>query len=46
MLDPRQIDELASFALELADAAAAVTLPHFRSGSKSITRKASMPSTR
>ncbi|MBO6679350.1 histidinol-phosphatase [Parvibaculum sp.] len=32
MLDPRQIDELASFALELADAAAAVTLPHFRSG--------------
>ncbi|PKQ07611.1 MAG: histidinol-phosphatase [Alphaproteobacteria bacterium HGW-Alphaproteobacteria-12] len=32
MLDPRKIDELASFALELADAAAAVTLPHFRSG--------------
>lgn len=32
MLDPRKIDELASFALELADAAGAVTLPHFRSG--------------
>lgn len=32
MLDPQQIDELASFALDLADAATAVTLPHFRSG--------------
>ncbi|MEP2827892.1 histidinol-phosphatase [Parvibaculum sp.] len=32
MLDPQEIDELASFALDLADAAAAVTLPHFRSG--------------
>lgn len=32
MLSPQEIDELASFALELADAAAAVTLPHFREG--------------
>ncbi len=32
MLDPQKIDELASFALELADTAATVTLPHFRSG--------------
>ncbi|MEX0839398.1 MAG: histidinol-phosphatase [Parvibaculum sp.] len=32
MLSPQQIDELASFALELGDVAAAVTLPHFRSG--------------
>ena len=32
MLSPQDIDELAAFALELADAAAAVTLPHFRSG--------------
>jgi len=32
MLDPRKIDELTSFAQELADAAATVTLPHFRSG--------------
>lgn len=32
MLSPQKIDELATFALELADAAAAVTLPHFRSG--------------
>jgi len=32
MLDHQEIDEMASFALDLADAAAAVTLPHFRSG--------------
>ncbi len=32
MLSPQQIDELAAFVLELGDAAAAVTLPHFRSG--------------
>jgi myo-inositol-1(or 4)-monophosphatase len=32
MLSPEEIDELATFALHLADAAAKVTLPHFRSG--------------
>lgn len=32
MLSPQKIDELAHFALELGEAAAAVTLPHFRSG--------------
>lgn len=32
MLSPQDIDELASFVLELGEAAAAVTLPHFRSG--------------
>jgi histidinol phosphatase-like enzyme (inositol monophosphatase family) len=32
MLSPQDIDELAAFALELGDAAAKVTLPHFRSG--------------
>ncbi|MBX3489112.1 histidinol-phosphatase [Parvibaculum sp.] len=32
MLSPQDIDELAHFALELGEAAAAVTLPHFRSG--------------
>ena len=32
MLSPQKIDELAHFALELGAAAAAVTLPHFRSG--------------
>jgi histidinol phosphatase-like enzyme (inositol monophosphatase family) len=32
MLTPAEIDELSTFALRLADAAAEVTLPHFRSG--------------
>jgi myo-inositol-1(or 4)-monophosphatase len=32
MLTPTEIDELSSFTLQLADAAAKVTLPHFRSG--------------
>lgn len=32
MLTPAEIDELSTFALHLADAAAKVTLPHFRSG--------------
>ncbi|MDR3498994.1 MAG: histidinol-phosphatase [Parvibaculum sp.] len=32
MLTPAAIDELSTFALRLADAAAEVTLPHFRSG--------------
>ncbi|HMM13043.1 MAG TPA: histidinol-phosphatase [Parvibaculum sp.] len=32
MLSPKDIDELSTFALRLADAASAVTLPHFRSG--------------
>ncbi len=32
MLSPQKIDELAHFALELGEAAAAVTLRHFRSG--------------
>lgn len=32
MLTPADIDELSNFALTLADAAAEVTLPHFRSG--------------
>jgi len=32
MLSSEKIDELATFALRLADAAAEVTLPHFRSG--------------
>lgn len=32
MLSPSEIDELSTFAQHLADAAAKVTLPHFRSG--------------
>lgn len=32
MLTPAEIDELSTFVLRLADAAAEVTLPHFRSG--------------
>lgn len=32
MLTPQKIDEFAAFALALADAAAGVTLPHFRTG--------------
>lgn len=32
MLSPEEIDEFSTFALHLADAAAKVTLPHFRSG--------------
>lgn len=32
MLTPAEIDELSTFALRLADTAADVTLPHFRSG--------------